>query len=109
MPLTRWTHYRHTRAQKKKALHLLTLSGVVRPSTIELRYTAPRSHTSAESLCEEQPPLAQDAAAPAISTVRMRSAESTHLAHHLYSTAFMFLAKSRRHIQSLQWDSRNAA
>lgn len=104
MPLTRWTQYRQTRAQKEKALHLLALSGVVRPSTIELRYTAPLTHTS-----DEQTPLAQDAAAPAISTVPMHSAETTHLAQHLYSTAFMFLAKSRRHIQSLQWDARNAA
>lgn len=104
MPLTRWAHYRQTRIQKKKALHLLALSGVVRPSTIELRYTAPPSPIS-----DEQTPIEQDAAAPAISTVRMHSAETTHLAHHLYSAAFMFLAKSRRHIQSLQWDIRNAA
>lgn len=109
MPLTRWTHYRQTRIQKEKALHLLALSGVIRPSTIELRYTAPLSHISAEPLGEEQTPVAQDAAAPAISSVPMRSADTTHLAHHLYSTAFMLLAKSRRHIQSLQWDTRNAA
>jgi|CXWL01.1.fsa_nt_gi hypothetical protein len=109
MPLSRWTHYRQTRAQKKKALHLLALSGVVRPSTIELRYTAPLSHISAEPSCDEQTPIVQDAAAPAISTVPMHSAKTTHLTHHLYSTAFMLLAKSRRHIQSLQWDTRNAA
>jgi hypothetical protein len=109
MPLTRWTHYRQTRVQKEKALHLLALSGVVRPSTIELRYTATLSHISAEPLSEEQMPLAQNAAAPAISTVSMHSADATHLAQHLYSTAFMLLAKSRRHIQSLQWDTRNAA
>jgi hypothetical protein len=47
--------------------------------------------------------------APASSMFPKRSAETTHLAHHLYSTAFMFFAKSRRHIQSLQWDTRNAA
>ena len=109
MPLSRWTHYRQTRAQKKKALHLLALSGVVRPSTIELRYTAPLSHLSAEPSRDEQTPVAQDASAPAISTVPMRSAKTTHLAQHLYSTAFMLLAKSRRHIQILQWDTRNAA
>ena len=109
MPLSRWTHYRQIRDQKKKVLHLLALSGVVRPSTIELRYTAPLSHISAEPSCDEQTPVTQAASAPAISTVPMRSAETTHLAHHLYSTAFMLLAKSRRHIQSLQWDTRNAA
>ena len=109
MPLTRWTRYRQTRAQKKKALHLLSLSGVVRPSTIELRYTAPLSHISAEPLREEQRPIVQDAAAPTISTPPMHSAEATHLAHHLYSTAFSFLTKSRRHIQNLQWDTRSVA
>jgi hypothetical protein len=109
MPLTRWTHYRQARAQKKRALHLLALSGVVRPSTIELRYTAPLSHISAELLCEEQTPITQDASAPADSTLPVRSAKTTHLTHHLYSAAFSFLDKSRRHIQSLQWDTRNAA
>lgn len=109
MPLSRWTHYRQTRAQKKKALHLLALSGVVRPSTVELRYTTPLSHISAEPSGDEHAPIAQDAPAPASSTVFMHSAEATHLAHHLYSTAFRFLSKSRHHIQSLQWDTRNAA
>lgn len=103
MPLARWTHYQQTRAQKEKALYLLALSGVVRPSTIELRYTISLSHISAEPLCEEQPPIPQDASTPPTS-----SAETTHLAHHLYSTAFSFFDKSRRHIQSLQWDTRNA-
>ena len=109
MRLTRWTHYRQTRAQKKKALHLLALSGVLRPSTIELRYTAPLSHVSDEPLCEEQAPIAQKASVQSIFTIPMHSAKTTHLAHHLYSTAFRFLAKSRRHIQTLQWDIRNAA
>jgi hypothetical protein len=109
MPLTRWTHYRQTRVQKKKALHLLALSGVVRPSTIELRYPTPLSHISAEPSRDEQAPLAQDASTPATSTFPMRSSETSHLAQHLYSTAFMLLAKSRRHIQNLQWDTRNAA
>ena len=109
MPLTRWTHDRQSRAQKKKVLYLLALSGVVRPSTIELRYTISFSHISAKPSREEQAPLAQDMSVPATSTFPMRSAETTHLAHHLYSTAFLLLAKSRRHIQSLQWDTRNAA
>jgi hypothetical protein len=109
MPLTRWTHYRQRRAQKEKALYLLALSGVVRPSTIELRYTISPSHISVESVCEEQAPIVPDAAAPAISALPLHSAEATQLAHHLCSTAFSFLAKSRRHIQSLQWDTRSAA
>lgn len=109
MPLTRWTHYRETRAQKKKALYLLALSGVVRPSTIELRYTISFSHISAEPSREERAPLAQEVSAPPASMLPLRSTETTHPVHHLYSTAFMLLAKSRHHIQSIQWDTRNAA
>ncbi len=109
MPLTRWTHYRQARAQKKRALHLLALSGVIRSSTIELRYSTPLSHITADPLCEEQTPTVQDASASAFSTPPMPSPETTHLAHHLYSTAFRLLTKSRRHIQSLQWETRNAA
>jgi len=104
MPLTRWTHYRQTRARKKKALHLLALSGVVRPSTLELRYTASRSTVS-----DERAPLAQKATASDCSKVSIRSAEPSHLAHHLYSTASRLLAKSKHHIQSLQWDLKKAA
>ena len=40
MPLTRWLRYRQRRAQTKKALQMLALSGVIRPSTLELRYTS---------------------------------------------------------------------
>jgi hypothetical protein len=41
MPLARWRSYRNCIQQKRKALHMLTLSGVVRPSHVELRYTIP--------------------------------------------------------------------
>lgn len=71
MPLARWTHYQQTRAQKEKALYLLALSGVVRPSTIELRYTISLSHISAEPLCEEQTPIAQDASPPSVQPRRL--------------------------------------
>ena len=40
MPLTQWLRYRQRRAQTKKALQMLALSGVIRPSNIELRYTS---------------------------------------------------------------------
>lgn len=59
MTLTPWTRYRQTRAQKKKALHLLTLSGVVRPSSIELRYTTPLFHRTTEPTPLEQPAIIQ--------------------------------------------------
>ncbi|MGQ0665430.1 MAG: hypothetical protein ACT4O4_00185 [Nitrospiraceae bacterium] len=41
MPLVDWRTYRERARQKRKALHMLALSGVVRPSHIELRYTVP--------------------------------------------------------------------
>ena len=41
MPLAHWRSYRERARQKRKALHMLALSGVIRPSHIELRYTIP--------------------------------------------------------------------
>ncbi len=41
MPLARWRIYRERARHKRKVLQMLALSGVVRPSHIELRYTAP--------------------------------------------------------------------
>ena len=41
MPLAHWRMYRERARQKRMALHMLALSGVVRPSHIELRYTTP--------------------------------------------------------------------
>ena len=106
MPLLRWTRYRQTRAQKKKALQMLALSGVVRPSTSELRYAVTSRH-SIELPSPEQPDMAQ----PALATL---AAPVTHvrgsdLTHQLYATAFALLAESRRCLQKLQWDNRTAA
>ena len=39
MPLARWRTYRERARQKRKTLQMLALSGAVRPSHIELRYT----------------------------------------------------------------------
>ena len=41
MPLAHWRTYRERARQKRNAIHMLALSGVVRPSHIELRYTTP--------------------------------------------------------------------
>lgn len=41
MPLAHWRTSRERARQKRKVLHMLALSGVVRPSHIELRYTVP--------------------------------------------------------------------
>ncbi len=107
MPLTQWARYRQTRTQKKKALHMLALSGVIRPSTIELRYTASSLRHSIEPSVPEQPEVAQttlaNAAAPA------KQAQANDLTHQLHSIASALLAESRRCLQKLQWDNRTAA
>lgn len=41
MPLARWRIKRERTQQKRTALHMLALSGVVRPSHIEPRYYTP--------------------------------------------------------------------
>jgi hypothetical protein len=41
MPLAHWRTHRDRARQKQKVLHMLALSGVVRPSHIEFRYTVP--------------------------------------------------------------------
>jgi len=41
MPLADWRTHRERARQKRNALHMLALSGVIRPSHIELRYTVP--------------------------------------------------------------------
>ena len=107
MPLLQWARYRQTRAQKKKALQMLTLSGVVRPSTIELRYaTSPLRHSieppASERLITTQTDLATTVASA-------QPAQSSNLTHQLYTTAFALLAESRRCLQKFQWDNRTAA
>lgn len=109
MPLTQWTRYRQTRAQKKKALYLLALSGVVRPSTLELRYVAPPVHNSLESSPTEQPGIPQKALDMAALPSLTSDAQPSYLAQHLYSTALALIAESRRCIQKLHWDNRSTA
>jgi hypothetical protein len=41
MPFKIWRAYRMRAQQKRKALQMLAISGVVRPSAVELRYTTP--------------------------------------------------------------------
>lgn len=41
MPLKIWRAYRMRAQQKRKAMQMLAISGVVRPGTVELRYTIP--------------------------------------------------------------------
>jgi len=41
MPLQQLRIYRERTGQNRNALHMLALSGVVRPSHVELRYTIP--------------------------------------------------------------------
>lgn len=41
MPLKIWRAYRMRVQQKRKAMEMLAISGVVRPGAVELRYTTP--------------------------------------------------------------------
>ncbi|MBH0206430.1 MAG: hypothetical protein HP498_11585 [Nitrospira sp.] len=41
MPLKIWRAYRMRAQQKRKAMQMLAISGVVRPGAVELRYTTP--------------------------------------------------------------------
>lgn len=41
MPLKIWRAYRMRVQQKRKAMQMLAISGVVRPGAVELRYTTP--------------------------------------------------------------------
>lgn len=106
MPLLQWARYRQTRAQKKKALQMLALSGVVRPSTIELRYAASPRH-AIESPANEQPDTAHTTHVETVTPAQPTG--TSDLSRQLYSTAVALLAESRRCLQKLQWDNRTAA
>jgi hypothetical protein len=65
MPLAQWRTYRERARQKRNVLHMLALSGVIRPSHIELRYSVPvmnsgttRTGSGARSANTVQPALA---------------------------------------------------
>jgi hypothetical protein len=49
MPLRQLRMYIERTRQKRKALHMLSLSGVVRPSHVELRYAIPRLNIEDQS------------------------------------------------------------
>lgn len=107
MPLSRWIQYRQARAQKKTALRMLALSGVIRPSTIELRYAASPRHNAFELSPIEQP--ASSPSAPDTPPSFATSIQASDLVHQLYSTARTVLTESKRCIQKLQWDDRKVA
>lgn len=64
MPLAHWRTYRERARQKRNAIHMLALSGVVRPSHIELRYTTPilKVGTSKAYLCTMPAAIPQQSA-----------------------------------------------
>ncbi len=56
MPLRQLRSYIEGTRQKRKALHMLALSGVVRPSHVELRYAIPLLNNEDESSsCQKNP------------------------------------------------------
>lgn len=55
MPLRHLRMYKERTRQKRKALHMLALSGVVRPSHVELRYEIPMLNIEGLSTFQEKP------------------------------------------------------
>jgi len=109
MPLMQWTRYRQTRNQKRKALQMLALSGVVRPSTHELRYPTLPFHHSIEPSATEQQGVSQNVSGRTIPSPPVDRLRANHLGQQLHSIAFALLAESRRCLQKLQRDNRTAA
>lgn len=72
MPFAYWQTQRERAKQKRKALQMLALSGVVRPSHVELRYSVPlirvrtlnQAHASATPATMQSFVRPQQAAAP---------------------------------------------
>ncbi|MDF0674980.1 MAG: hypothetical protein P0120_11690 [Nitrospira sp.] len=58
MPLRQLRSYIEGTRQKRKALHMLALSGVVRPSHVELRYAIPLGNNEDESSPFQKNPMA---------------------------------------------------
>ena len=109
MPLIQWTRYRQTRNQKRKALQMLALSGVVRPSTHELRYPTLLFHHSIEPSATEQTGASKNLPNKTIPSVTTDRRQTNHLGQQLHSMAFALLAESKRCLQKLQRDNRTAA
>lgn len=76
MPLTQWRTYRERAKQKQKALHMLALSGVVRPSHVELRYPVPLTRGGASGTSFGTRTSITRSALPLASLEKPRSVES---------------------------------
>lgn len=57
MPLKIWRAYRKRAQQKRKAMQMLAISGVVRPGAVELRYTTPLMKMRISSSSAELQPV----------------------------------------------------
>lgn len=102
MPLTHWNRYRHTRRQMRTALRLLTLSGVIRPSTSEPRYiiapvNIPAIRTRQERPVSIQPPTPSQP--HQINQIRTR----------VQITARAWIDHSTHHLRQFQWGMGKAA
>lgn len=110
MSFTRWNRYRRTRIQKRKALQLLALSGVVRPSTNEPRYTLSPLKVAAIHERPAQTLITQNIPG------RVQSQAPQHPRHiklaviHLVVTARAWCEQSLQHLRPLlHWDVGKAA
>lgn len=96
MSLIRWSHYRQTRRQTRTALHLLTLSGVVRPSTSELRYVMTPVKKTA---IHERP----EGPLPVQPHIPSQPQQTNPVMTRLQMTTRAWLEQSTHHLQQLQW------
>jgi hypothetical protein len=101
-PLTRWNHYRHTRRQTRTALRLLTLSGVIRPSTSEPRYIISPLKVTALRDHQECPVQIQP-------HVPSRPHQINLAITRLQATAKTWVEFSTHHLRQLHWGMGKAA
>jgi hypothetical protein len=75
MPLARWRTHRKRARQKRKVLQMLALSGVVRPSHVEFRYTVPILKVGTSTASPRLKPTAarQQSASIAVSSAAVRT------------------------------------
>lgn len=104
MPLTRWNRYRRTRAQKRKALQLLALSGVVRPSTSEPRYTLSPLKVAAIHDRHEHPKLPRNILGTVQGQTPQRPRQAHPAANRLLVTARTWFEQALQYLRRVQWD-----
>jgi len=109
-PLTSWNHYWQTRRQTRTALRLLTLSGVVRPSTSESRYTVSPLKVAGIRERPAQPRIAQNTPDTAPASTPSRPRRTNPVANRFQVNAGTWVEESLQDLRRLlQYDVRKVA